>query len=66
MATMRFSLTGVVSRETETGSWVKTNADCLGIRIYSKMGCSESMNNVGWIPASRWISSIFIIMASAT
>ena len=48
MATMRFSLTGVVSRETETGSWVKTIADCLGIRMFSKMGSSESMNNVGW------------------
>lgn len=48
MATMRFSLAGIVSRETETGSWGRTIADCLGIRMFSKMGSSESMNNVGW------------------
>ena len=48
MATMRFSLAGVVSRETETGSWVRIIADCLGIRMFSKMDSSESMNNVGW------------------
>ena len=48
MATMRFSLAGGASREVETGSWVRTIAECLGIRMFSKMGSSVSMNNVGW------------------
>lgn len=48
MATMRFSLAGVVSREAETGSWIRTIADCLGLRLFSKIGTSLSTSNVGW------------------
>lgn len=48
MATMRFSFAGVALRETETGSWVRTIADCLGIHMFSKSNPSESMNNIGW------------------
>ena len=31
MTTMRFSMAGVAAREAETGSWLRTVADCLGI-----------------------------------
>lgn len=48
MATMRFSFAGVALRETETSSWIRTIADCLGIHMFSKMNPSEGMNNVGW------------------
>lgn len=46
MTTMRFSLAGVATRET--GSWMKTIADCLGIHMFSKMNPSVSTSNVGW------------------
>lgn len=46
METMRLSLAGIAS--AEVGSWVRTIADCLGIRMFSKMNPSGSMNNVGW------------------
>ena len=48
MVTMRFSLAGVASREAETGSWIRTNVDCLGIRMFSKMNPSVSTSSVGW------------------
>lgn len=48
MTTMRFSLAGVTSREVETGSWIRTIVDCLGIRMFSKMSSSVNTNNVGW------------------
>ncbi|WP_455640630.1 hypothetical protein [Parabacteroides sp.] len=48
MATMRFSLAGIALRETETASWIRTIADCLGIQMFSKMNPSGGMNNVGW------------------
>lgn len=48
MVTMRFSLAGVASREAETGSWIRTIVDCLGIRMFSKMNPSVSTNSVGW------------------
>lgn len=48
MATMRFSLAEVALRETVTGAWIRTIADCLGIRMFSKMNPSGGMNNVGW------------------
>ncbi|MCD7849625.1 MAG: hypothetical protein LUH63_07755 [Parabacteroides sp.] len=46
MATMRLSLMEVALRET--GSWVRTIADSLGFRAFSKMNPSGGMNNVGW------------------
>ena len=46
MATMRLSLMEVGLRET--GSWVRTIADSLGFRAFSKMNPSGGMNNVGW------------------
>ena len=48
MVTMRFSLAGVASREAETGSWIRTIVDCLGIRMFSKMNPSVSTSSVGW------------------
>ena len=48
MTTMRFSMAGVAAREAETGSWLRTIADCLGIRMFSKMSPSVSTSNVGW------------------
>ena len=48
MTSMRFSLAGVTSREVETGSWIRTIVDCLGIRMFSKMNPSVSTSSVGW------------------
>lgn len=48
MVTMRFSLAGVASREAETGSWIRTIVDCLGIRMFSKIDPSVSTSSVGW------------------
>lgn len=48
MTTMRFSLAGVASKEVETGSWIRTIADCLGIHMFSKVSSSVSTSNVGW------------------
>lgn len=48
MVTMRFILAGVASREAETGSWIRTIVDCLGIRMFSKMNPSVSTSSVGW------------------
>lgn len=45
---MRLSLAGIALRETETGSWIKTIADCLGIRMFSKMNPSTGTSNVSW------------------
>lgn len=58
MATMRFSLAEVALRETVTGAWIRTIADCLGIRMFSKMnplggyeqrrlGCNQAEGNTG-------------------
>lgn len=48
MVTMRLSLAGVASREAETGSWIRTIVDCLGIRMFSKIDPSVSTSSVGW------------------
>lgn len=48
MVTMRFSLADVATREAETGSWIRTIADYLGIHMFSKMNPSVSTSSVGW------------------